>query len=238
MAEAQNTSYWRIDVDAAHFSGDYGLAEKVTLDVLTTRIRYRTGRSEIRLSLPYLWLDGAVSIVGGAPTAGLPGSESGPGDVSLRFDYDVVQGGGRKPWVTALLRVKAPTADPDAGLGTGETDLEGGLLFSQPLGSFSVLLEGRFTKLGDPDGVDYDDVKLASVGLAKQLGARGRQQVYGFWEYRTHPIQGREARQSAALGTSRRFGSRGHVRWTAAVYAGLTETSEDWGLQTVLSREF
>ena len=42
----------------------------------------------------------------------------------------------------------------------------------------------------------------------------------------------------AGIQTSRRFGSRGQTRWMAAVYAGLTETSEDWGLQTALSREF
>jgi len=251
-AQAPRATNWRVDLDAAHLTGDYGLGEEVSLDVLTARVRYRAGRSEIRLSLPYLRLDGAGSIVGGTPTGGLPGSQgppgspaaspsasaSGPGDVSLRFDFDVLQGGERKPWLTALIRAKFPTADEAAGLGTGETDLEGGLLFTQPLGAFSVLLEGRFTKVGDPDGIDYDDVKLASVGLARRLGARSRSSAYGFWEYRSHPIGGREARQSASVGASWRVGSNGRTRWTTGVFAGLTETAEDWGLQVVLSRQF
>ncbi|NIO59631.1 MAG: hypothetical protein GTN89_10225 [Acidobacteria bacterium] len=223
------------------------MTDETALNVLTTRIRYRKGRSEFRLGLPYLHLDGAASLVGGTPTgepSGMPGppaanpstSESGPGDVSLRFDYDIIQGSSKRPWVTTLLRFKLPTADEDKGLGSGEADVEGGLLFTQPVGRFSLLLEGRLTKLGDPDGVDYKDVRLASAGLAKQLGTRT--QVYGFWEYRSHPIDGREARQSTAIGASRRFGTQGRVRWSAALYVGLTETSEDWGVQTNLSREF
>ncbi len=240
---AQDDSYWRIDVDAAHFSGDYGASETVTLDVVTTRVRYRFGRSEIRLSVPYLRVDGGVSIIGGAPTpppAGpQPGSSStqtGLGDVSLRFDYDLLQGSKRRPWFTVLARVKAPTGDEDEGLGSGETDVEGGLLLTQPMGRFSLLLEGRFAKLGDPTGVDYDDVTTFSVGLAGRIGKTGS--VYGFWENRTHPIQGRQDRESAAVGTSRRFGSQARSRWSIAAYAGLTDTAEDWGLQTTISREF
>jgi len=257
----QDGSTFRIDFETAHFDGDFGSDEDIRFDILTTRLRWRWTRAEIRVSLPLLRLEGEVILVGGTPSPGGPqgtgnapeppgpptpnepngtGSRTvtGPGDVLVRADYDLVQGSSKLPWLSGLAQVKLPTADDSDGLGTGEIDVEGGLVLVQPLGKFSLFLEGRYTLMGDPPDFDFDDIVRVSAGVSRRVGnSRGRF-VYAFWENRTHPVPGREDRRDLLLGTSARVGTKKRIRLSGAVYAGLSETAEDWGLQFMLGHEF
>ena len=164
--------------------------------------------------------------------------QSGAGDVDLRLDVDLVAGTAKRPWLTALGRVKLPTADETKGFETGETDFEGGLLFFQPLGRFGVLLEGRYTKMGDPPDLDYEDIVQATAGLSRTIGSRSRAQVYVLVENRTNPVPGLADRLDAMLGASKRMGARGRVRVSGGLYVGLSETAEDWGSQVTVGRVF
>ena len=266
-AREPRSATFRVEVDASRFSGDYGSTEEITFDALATNLRWRRHRLELRLGLPYLRLEGSAALVGGtpipgerAPTPVVPGppgsggpsqpahlvadtepassSESGPGDVDLRLDFDLVTGAAKRPWLTALGRVKLPTADETKGFGTGETDVEGGLLFFQPLGRFGLMLEGRYTKMGDPPEIDYENVVQTTAGLSRKIGSSGGFLMYALLENRTHPVPELEARRDVMLGASKRLGARGQVRVSGAVYAGLSETAEDWGSQLTLGRVF
>lgn len=158
---------FRLDFEAAHFEGDFGADEEVRLDVFTTRLRWRWSRGELRVGLPLLRLAGEATLVGGVPTPGRRGvvgeateppgppfpdepgamdtlTETGPGDVRVRADFDLIRGSARRPWLNGLAEVKLPTAEDSAGLGTGEADVEGGLVLVFSLGKTNLFLEGRY----------------------------------------------------------------------------------------------
>ena len=53
-------------------------------------------------------------------------------------------------------------------LGTGKTDFEEGLDFVQPLGRTDVLLSAGYTEIGQPPGVQLDNVVRFDVGLRRR----------------------------------------------------------------------
>ncbi|MFQ5670121.1 MAG: transporter [Acidobacteriota bacterium] len=248
---------WIFDVEPSHFEGDYDTGQEITFDVVTTRLRWQRGRGELRVSVPFVRLEsrGEVMVIGGAPAG--PGrlrapsepppparrrpnddTESGLGDILLRGDVYLLEGGGRRPWLSAVGQVKLPTADEDKGLGTGETDVEGGLGLVQPLGKSTLFLDGRYTHLGDPPGIDLDNIVTTSVGLSHRLGRQAGAVAYAFLENRTDPIPGQDDRLDLFLGAGARPGRRGGMRVSGGVFIGLSDTAEDWGISLSLGRSF
>ncbi len=249
----------RVDVESAHFEGDFGSDETIRYDSLTTRLRWRWDHAEVRVSLPVLRLDGEAVLVGGAPTPSKgsgkgqapPGqsapsdpvttiehtTESGIGDMLVRADFDLVQGSARRPWLSGLAQVKLPTADESAGLGTGEVDVAAGLSLIQPLFGFNLFLEGRYNHLGDPPEFDLDDVIQGSLGVSRSVGASRSTSVYAFVENRTHPVPDEEDRRDVMLGAATRLGANKRYRISGAAFGGISSTAEDWGLQLLLGRQ-
>lgn len=251
QADEQDESYWRLDFDTAFFTGDFGAGEdsKIDFSALTTRLRYRQKRAEFRLSAPLLRLSGDARLIGGTPIGNgdppgpipTPSPEttvSGLGDMSLRLDYDLLVGSYQKPWLTLLTKVKFPTGDETKGLGTGELDYEAGLLFAQPVGRGMLLLDGRYNILGEPEGVAFENVTTLSGGISVALGESRRSSVYSFYEHRSHPVGGLDARESITLGLTGSSGKTKSFKWTVAAFTGLSDTAEDWGAQLAFARVF
>ncbi|MDE3049760.1 MAG: hypothetical protein KGJ48_07650 [Nitrospirota bacterium] len=135
--------------------------------------------------IPYLTITSncGVTVVSGVPlrTGGLCPStpstsgtfpnrvtESGFGDVLLigRYYLYTEQERGLMPSIMVSGRVKAPTADKDRGLGTGEWDEGVGLGLTKLVTDKLIgFVDGGYTVIGKPDGVDLRNQWSYDVGL-------------------------------------------------------------------------
>src|SRR5262249_5807128 len=139
----------------AYFSGDFGTGISTEMSYLPFILILGSPRQEFRLTLPYLSITSSqpVTFVGREIIPRSQGgriTESGLGDVVAQAEYFFVEGGRRRPWISGLLRIKAPTADESRGLGTGEWDYGPGAALTQPLGDrWNLLGEAQYVARGD-----------------------------------------------------------------------------------------
>jgi len=240
-----------------HFGGDYGRDVTTELQSFTTGLRWMLPRGQVRLNLPLLRVTnvGNVTFVGDRPVnfrtdrqtdrkltrdrLPAPSSESnsGIGDVTVQGELDFLRSGISRPWLTGILRVKLPTADEQQGLGTGEVDVEGALALTKPFGRSDLLLDAGYTKVGEPEGLAYEEIIRLAAGISTRLGRSGTL-LDVYLENRTHPVPGEADRLDLSLGTGRRFGQRSQLQFGAAVFAGLSGTAEDFGISLSLARSF
>lgn len=157
-------------------SGDYGTGVDTDILVVPVAARLRAGDVRFSASIPYIRINGAGSIVGGDggpividPTT--PATKrSGIGDLTLGVNYAVPEdriGVG----LDFGARVKLPTAK--SGLGTGKTDVSFSSELSRTFGTVTPFIQGGYRIMGDPDGVDLDNVFFGSVGASAALGSGG-----------------------------------------------------------------
>ena len=99
-------------------------------------------------------------------------SACGMGDIIVRGRYYVVDERGWMPTIAVRAHVKAPTADADKGLGTGRPDEGVGLEISRTFGrGFMAMVDGGYTAIGEPSGVEYNNNWWYDVGIAQNLGS-------------------------------------------------------------------
>lgn len=251
-AASESGPRFTADLSVGYFTGDYGTDETTEIQVVSPRLRWQLPRGELRVSFPALHLQtsGPVTLVGSTPVSpdsadknlDLPEegrvteeSVEGMGDVSVYGELDLLRGGAARPWITGLVRVKLPTADEEENLGTGEADFEGGLRWIQPFGRTYLMADATYTRVGDPDDYELEDVVQLGAGVSRRFGATS---VQLFLENRSHPTPGRGDRINVALGASRRFGALSRLRLAGSTFVGLSETAEDFGLFLTVGRSF
>ena len=221
----------------AWFTGEFGSG--IGTDILYLPLIYTaTGeRREFRLTVPYLSIrsDQPVTFAGGDVTSRGPGgesTESGSGDVIVQGEYFFREGGPGRSWISGSLRVKLPTADEDRGLGTGEMDVGPGLSIIRSLGTrLTAMGEAQYILRGDPPSGGLRDTLWLSAGLQAKPSAGT---AFNFFlERRDSVLPGRAAISDLSLGWDQRLSERLTLR--TALYAGLSDTAEDWGLSAGLS---
>lgn len=226
--------------DGAHFEGSFGGAGDVAFGTVTARCRWLSRRFEWRLSAPAVNLrsDEPVTIVGGEPVPNTGGrtSETGAGDLLAAGQVWAVRGTAKRPWVAFLAEVKVPTADEDKGLGTGEVDIRYGIRLVQNIGRTSLFADASYTRMGDPDEIDLENVVRAGVGVAHPLGER--HQFFALLENRTHPAPDRDDRIQLLIGDTARLGASRRIRLSTTILVGLSDTAADWGFVIGLERRF
>lgn len=216
----------------AYFSGEFGGGIETRISYVPFILTARSRRNEFRTTVPFLSIqtDQAVTFVGGEVIpAGSGGrqTESGLGDVVLQDDYYFTEGSTHAPWIFAGLRIKLPTGDESRGLGTGETDFGPGGGIIQPLGSrWSLLGEARYVIRGDPPGADYRNTLWVTAGT--QVRASESSWVSLFYDRRESVLRGRSAIQDVSAGYDVRISPA--VKLRSAVFAGLSDTAEDYGV--------
>src|SRR5690606_24082214 len=109
--------------------GDYGASRDTDLWYVPTSINYDLGPWRFSASVPYVHIDGPGAVVAGdgggvvvGPGTGVSTSASGLGDVVGAVSYLIRPSSPYIPFIELAARVKAPTANEDKGLGTGEFD--------------------------------------------------------------------------------------------------------------------
>ncbi len=175
---------WQVGGSASYFTGKYGTDVRTDTLYVPTSLRRLFDNGDITLVIPYVTVTSncGVTVVSGVPlrTGGLCPSttasgtfpsrvtESGVGDVLLigRYYLYTEQENGLLPSIMLSGRVKAPTADRDRGLGTGEWDEGGGIGLTKLLTDRLIALaDAGYTIIGKPEGVDLRNQWSYDVGL-------------------------------------------------------------------------
>ena len=217
---------------ASYRGGDFGLAARTRIIALPTTFAVISDRQEFRLTVPYVSVtsDAPVTLVGDQVIerpGGRGGTESGPGDVVAEEEHYLLAGGGARPWLSILLAVKLPTADEAKGLGTGRPDAGAGMGLIQPLGSRWHLLGGaQYLVLGNPRDFDLRNTLWLSFGLQRRV-SRGASASLSY-ERRNSVLHDRP--DIAKVGLAYDQGLARRVNLRAAVFLGLSDSAEDYGL--------
>ena len=171
-------------------TGDYVYADRTNSAFLLNGLTLYAGSARLYAGLPVIYQNTSVlsqSGPGMIPTgemgeSGMNGGMHGGdmhssgalhdhqlalGDPLLRADVDVVK---TRPGLSALSLtglVKAPVADPDRGLGTGEWDYGVGLSIAHSIRRNALFASAVYWIMGDPTGVDFENPVVYSVSLGR-----------------------------------------------------------------------
>lgn len=211
-------------------SGDYGGTEDVDIWSLSARIKYETGRSTFKLSVPYLSITspagsvvaGDGQIIGGA---GARQTEQGMGDVVLSYGYSLLAKPVRGWLLDAQGKVKFSTGDDARGLSSGETDYALQLDGYYLMGKATPFLTLGYRVPGDPDGTNYRNMWFGTLGLSYKLTRSDS--AGAMWDMREPIRESSDARRELTLFWTHKFTPVLKVQ-TYGI-AGFSDAVADWG---------
>lgn len=228
---------WQTDLSISYQAGKYGSDEKTTLFFLPLTLRHIRPRGELAVTVPYVDMKtaGSVVIVDGVPQAGggaSGGSISGLGDIVLKGKYAAVEQKGPLPYVDVVCRLKLPTAPDD--LGTGEADFGIGTDLSYRFGGkYFAMADLMYTIIGDPPGLNYRNRIAWNLGV----GWQPRPDLTLSLSYDSaSSLVSRPAATALMLYAGYRL--RPKVRLFALLDLGLSDTASDVGLTAGVKHTF
>lgn len=178
-------------------------------------------RVGFRVTVPYL---SVKSPVDEASTETF--TESGLGDITLSATlYNVLESPQLGLVVDMLAGVKFGTADVDKGLGTGETDFTVRADAFKFFDEVTLLASAGYRWRGDPEGVDIDDVMLASIGAAYFTATDDMMGLT--YDFRESSYAGNDDIQELTAFYSHRFNDSFDLELYALT--GFGDSSPDWG---------
>jgi len=223
-AKAENARSY-VEVSAGYMTGDFGTPTKSNLNYLSSTIGYIAPDYDVSVTVPYLSFT--------SKTGSQSQTESGVGDMILRFGRVLVHEGAGGLSLDGALSVKIPTADEMKGLGTGETDYGAFLGLRQRLGGFKVSFHGGYIKVGDPPHVNYNDIYLYGIGIS---GIFGFTELYTNYEGRQATVPGAKNPQEIYIGFFHVLNTDYAIKGSA--FTGLNNGGPDLGFNAGLVRWF
>jgi hypothetical protein len=176
-AQDQEPRIFKFTTGVDYSSGDYG--DPIDTDILYVPFTFGYERYPLTMKATISWLqiDGPGSVIGGGEgatpitggAAATATTESGFGDTWLSLGYSVDAIPPELFHLDLVAKVKAPTADEDRGLGTGEWDYTLQADFFKSMGKFSPLATVAYKIKTDSPTLKLDNVWYASVGGAYQI---------------------------------------------------------------------
>lgn len=212
-----------------HSEGTYGSTSTTAIDYSFVSMKYVDPKSDwrIKLTVPWLTISGDGALVDGSGNvistggSGTTTEVSGLGDVVLGITYQFPTAGNSM--FDGTLKIKAPTADPDMGLGTGKTDYIYQLDYAYGGQCFMPFITAGYKQFGQPDGYTLEPVWFGSAGAQFTLGPAASMGVS--WNYQEPSTIGGVEKRDTMGYLNFKLGKQ----WSAMVYAvkGETESSVD-----------
>ncbi len=149
-------------------------------------------------------------------------TESGLGDIVLGASYNVLD---NNDWIVDVgARVKLPTASESKRLGSGKTDYAVQANVDKHFGAAFANFGLGYNWLGEPSGVDYDNVAYGSLGG----GYKFSQTTIGVsYDWATAAVDGASKPQEVSFYASHKIND--HYKLSGVVYSGLSNASSDVG---------
>jgi len=217
-------------------TGDYGAGTSTDISYLPFVFGLDSDRHALRVTVPWLSIRSEEPvIISGGDVIGRPPAEttvqtdeSGLGDIALREEYFFLRPtSARQPWISGIARLKIPTADEEAGLGTGEFDYGAGAGLIQPLTrQWALLAELGYIWRGQPSGFVLQNAPWLSAG-AQWVPATGST-IYATYDSVGSAVEGRDDIRDLSIGYDQRVTDRMTLR--SVLYIGLSDTAEDFGV--------
>ncbi len=233
---AEQPRWFTAEFDLVFLTGDYGAAETTDLLYAPLILKSQGRRYAFTFTFPFLVVEGPPGLLigdGGVipidpNSTGEIVRRSGVGDLILKGEYFFVAGDtSRRPWVSALGKIKIPTANEEKGLGTGEFDWSVGVSYTQPFGSrVTGFLEVSRKHVGDPPAFDFDDTTAGLAGVSARLGTKAL--AYLVYDRDDSIVPGLVIGESLNLGLN----VFPDERWRLSIsfFGGLSDTREDFGI--------
>ncbi|MHB8843367.1 MAG: hypothetical protein ACYC7L_01350 [Nitrospirota bacterium] len=223
-AEAENGRSY-LEMSGGYKTGDFGTTTKSELYYLSPTLGYVTPRYDASVTVPYL---NYVNTTGGATA-----SESGLGDVVVHGGRVFIPEGDSGFSLDGALAVKLPTADKNKWLGTGETDYGAFLSAHQRFDEIKVSIFTGYIKIGDPPSINYNDIYLYGIGLARLFS---RTELYTSFEGRQATVPGAKNPQEVNVGFFHVLNADYAIRGSA--FKGLNNGGPDFGINFGIVRWF
>lgn len=158
-------------------TGKYGQAESTDITYVPFIGKYEANNTTLKLTVPWVKITGPGDVVGGSSPIVVGSSnrptttESGLGDVVFSATQSIAQIGEKNPLLLDITgKVKFATASTSKGLGTGKNDYTVELdAYKQIIKPVTVFADIGYKKLGDPSGLNLNNVWFGSAGVAFKL---------------------------------------------------------------------
>lgn len=237
---------WVFSTGIDYTNGDYGETEDTTIWIVPVSAAYVRGRWSASLTVPYVRLEGPGTIVpGGAGFGGSGGTvgglldgllgggadstttttgpveESGLGDVAAALSFTPIHTESDTK-LTLTGRVRAPTADADRSLGTGEASAAIAAGLRQGVAGWAAV----YGSLGYQRAFESQaDGMFASAGAEGYLTDRLLMGAGVDWSEASSEL----LRDSTKANLYAGFDATGKVRLVGYASAGLSDTAPDAG---------
>lgn len=225
-----------VSIGIDYNTGDYGGSESTDIVYVPLILKYETGPWIGKLTVPYIRITGPGDVIPDIGRVG-PGTatrrtEQGLGDVVASLTRAVYS--GQNLLLDATGKIKFATADEDRNLGTGENDYSAQVDAYMPAGRVTPLATLGYRVLGDPPGVNLDNVFHASAGFTYAVDTRTN--AGAIFDYREASSARAEARRELLLFVS----GKPQPGWSLQGYAvrGFSDDSPDWGVGLIVSRAY
>lgn len=168
---------------------------------------------------------GGTGRVGPTGATGADAERAGLGDLTLGLWVPLAGGNSRLFAVDGRFEMKAPTADPDRQLGTGEWDARAGIAVEYRVWSGTFFGEAGWNRFGDPPGQELEDGVDTALGYESEPGLRDL--AWSAW-VEGAPGTPPDSGTSWAAGIGLR--STGRRAWRVGLTRGLGNTGGDYHL--------
>ncbi len=230
---------WLVSTGMDVSTGGYGLAQDTRIQAEYVQVRYEQKDWLLKLDMPYLHITGPSNARfvsdGTLVVSGASGGKrhiEGWGDTSLSATKTILSSPKASWGIDLTGKLKIPTADHQAGLGTGERDYTLQLDAYQRKGSFSYFSSLGYRWMGQPTDVAYRDILLMSAGIAYQTHSK---LTLGLAiDYRQSPTPYMQDPTEWMLFASKQLTPQWKIQ--SYLYRGINEASPDIGGGIMLSR--
>lgn len=225
-----------LSVGIERTTGDYGQGADTTITYVPVTAKLGGRPWQFGLTVPWIRVEGPGNVTrdtgrfrGGGGTR----TESGLGDV-IAFATRALGMTADGTAFDLTGKFKFGTASAGKGLGTGENDFHAQLDAYRSTGEFTPFATLGYKILGDPAGIDLDNVFYASIGAARRLDEARSAGL--MWTGQQKAAAGGAAQSEVTAFYSRRFGGV----WKAQFYGlvGLADGSPDFGAGAFLIRAY
>ena len=239
-----------VSLGAEYSRGGYGFSQATRIAYFPVTLKYDADRYAMSLTLPYLFVTGPGNVVvaggggipsgcGGCPLTCVPPScppgqasatrtASGLGDILLKGSLNLQMQDMNRPRLDLTAKAKLGTAD--RSLGTGENDYSVQLDLERSFGANSLFSSLGYKIMGEPPGVDYNNVAYGAIGGSTRLSGTASGGLV--FDAQEPVLAGVAPLRTLTLFLSNKIDAK--TRVTPYVLKGWGNGSPDWGVGIAL----
>ena len=176
--QAEDDPQLNFSVGYDYSTGSYGNTSDTDIHYIPFSLSYKAFPWNLKLTVPYIRITGPGGVVGGVDGGLVIGTgsnkrmtEQGIGDVVVSTSYALDTLWDSGPFVDLTGKIKFATADEEKGLGTGENDYSLQIDVANTYGQVTPFATLGYKFMGDPSGIELDDIWFGSVGFDYKISS-------------------------------------------------------------------